>query len=294
MKRQVIEFSNRRFGVEFEVIVRPGSDWNTLARTIRAAGVAVEIVGYYQNNREGDFRRGWKIKRDGSLRPDRRGGIGAEIVSPPLRGLAGLAEVEKVLAAVNHQTYINQTCGFHVHHETRDFSTRAFAKLHDLYYYSQNVINGMLPPSRRNGFFCAPVRKSAAELKAERGWTGSIASLLFRLHQGGDGHHTALNFGSFALRGTVEFRQAAGTTEGRKATSWIVLTQRMVEKAASGRTKNNKKAYATAFHFLRGIEMASATIRERGETVKRAPADIVAEAAAYMADRFEHFRSAAA
>ena len=81
---------NRTFGVEIECI---GITSAVACEAIRAAGLTCEIEGYNHNTRDH-----WKIVTDGSVR-DNRGNPGIEVVSPILRGTAGMTALKKVADA---------------------------------------------------------------------------------------------------------------------------------------------------------------------------------------------------
>ncbi len=62
------------------------------------------------------FPQGWTAERDGSLHTSRRGYVAVEIVSPILKGRAGIEQI-KQMAEVLRQVgaAVNPTCGMHIH-----------------------------------------------------------------------------------------------------------------------------------------------------------------------------------
>src|SRR5210317_1540571 len=96
---------NFTFGIEIEYI---GADTSTVARAIAEAGVSCQAQGY--NHTTQSF---WKVVTDASLGYQSAG----EVVSPILRGESGLADLRKVLDAVNSipTVRVDRRCGLHVH-----------------------------------------------------------------------------------------------------------------------------------------------------------------------------------
>ncbi len=66
------------------------------------------------------FPQGWTAERDGSIHTDRRGYVPVEIVSPILKGRAGIEQVKQVAQTLrNLGTSVNVTTGLHVHLDPR-------------------------------------------------------------------------------------------------------------------------------------------------------------------------------
>lgn len=94
ISRSLPDVFNHKFGIEIEAY---GVNMRVVESAIRAAGVTIEVEGYNHST-----RRHWKIVTDGSL----RGGQGFEVVSPVLKGEAGIAELTGPEALVK---YLNDT-----------------------------------------------------------------------------------------------------------------------------------------------------------------------------------------
>lgn len=231
---------NRTFGTEFEVLILDRSERDDIAEYPRTThglwdflvrnGVHVHQPTGYHNTSNG--WTGWKMERDGSIRPRNRNEVvGIEIISPILRGDEGLAEVKRVLALMkDFGTTVNVTCGMHVHHGVSDLTESQLVNLYELYRRSQVAISGMLPNSRRQNEYCYPLKHPFEEISRVRtNLHGRRRNDTDILQTWVSGHGPALNFGAYTLRGTVEFRQHSGTVDYEKFEAWVVLTQAMVE-----------------------------------------------------------------
>src|SRR5439155_107312 len=73
-------------------------------------------------------------------------------VSPPLRGEAGLAQVQLACTALRRMgAKPNRSCGLHVHHEIRDLDVASIKRFVRSYANNQDLIDGLVSPSRRHG-----------------------------------------------------------------------------------------------------------------------------------------------
>lgn len=261
-------FTNRKFGVEIEFLsTRKRNagyvDTQELARLLTAAGVPTESERYNHQTRSY-----WKIVADSSC--------GLELVSPPLSGENGLEQVERASEVLTeYGCKIDRTCGLHVHHDASGLTLASATNLFEFYRHYEPAIDSLLPASRR-GDTCmyAKSLKNAdyesynveeyyldmfAEYSAEQASPGleyavdrSRSSLLRRYCQHRP-RYLKLNLSSYAVHGTVEFRQHSGTIDSKKIIAWIMLTQNMLEKVLARKVNvNPEKAddYYSLFHRL--------------------------------------------
>lgn len=193
----------RRFGVELEVL-SPVSH-TALSAAIQNAGVT-----------------GWRVKYDGSLP-----GGGAEIVSPVLSGDNGLEQVRTVCRVLRQQgCSVSRACGLHVHHEIRDVTIDQVKALARLWSGNQDVIDGLVAPSRRGGRNTYCGRLSADDLaRIDR------CDRLERIGTAMTTRYRTLNLACYSRYGTVEIRQHQGTLDAEKVISWIAFGQAMIEQA---------------------------------------------------------------
>lgn len=211
--------TGRRFGIELEVI-SPISHV-ALGQKLTDAGLV-----------------GWRVKYDGSL-----SGGGAEIVSPVLQGDDGREQVRKVCRVLRQANCtVNRSCGLHVHHEIRDMTIGQVKGLARLWSDNQDVIDGLVAPSRRGGTNTYCGRLSSHDL-------ASLARCdrLERVSQHVTTRYRTLNLASYGRYGTVEIRQHQGTMDAEKVLTWLAFGQAMIEAARS----------QTAFRSSRASDLVS-------------------------------------
>ncbi len=202
-----------------------------VAQDIIDAGVACSFVGYNHHRSEM-----WKIVTDQSLTAP-AGYVGLELVSPPLTD-AGLHQVEKVCEIIGRLgAKTNRSCGLHVHIGARHLSIDTLRRLAYLYIEHEDVIDSLLPPSRRasNNSYCLSLKRNVIFPDLER--ARSVPDLARALVRAGSGsysqgsRYSKLNFLAHLRHGTVEFRQHSGTIDAVKIINWIKLCQKMVDIA---------------------------------------------------------------
>lgn len=276
--------SGRTFGVEIECLVpvpQPGTSaheavsvngWDRwLADSIRA--------GSGVNCRRGNFdrdTRSWGVKHDGSLRQNDgrkrspNGDFLVEIVSPPLRGEAGIASVKSVMRKlVRMDAQVNVSCGFHLHVGAQDLTVEEVANVYSHFVRYERFFDLILPVSRRtnayahsvtnaitNGYVNGDQGAQHAILAVRNAKTAQDIERLLTMQGQLDSHWPKLasygGRGSMQKYGTMEFRQHSGTVNETKAENWIRLCLAFFEKAYT----------KPANPFLRktlspGMEMAS-------------------------------------
>ena len=251
--------TERTFGVEIE-FYSTHHRRSTVVTRLQHAGINVYDAGYSQ--RTSDC---WKMVSDGSLDYN-----GMELVSPPLKGRAGLAELRKVCRVLKScKATVNSSCGLHVHHDASDFTMPAWKSLIKLYGKHEADIDRLHPGSRSNGGYCRSLVSFC---------NNDINNLFERV----DAAHTVsdlegvfytryvkVNVDAFRQHGTVEMRQHAGTLNFDKMAAWVCLTQGMVEAAVKGarvslKTKGGAdKLYAT----VKAQPKVRKFFRDRAETL---------------------------
>lgn len=209
----------RRFGVEIE-FTHPTLQLYQIAEKLRRAGIDVRDENY--NHRTRDY---WKLIIDSSC--------GYELVSPPIKGRAGIEEVRRVIAQLNViGAQVNQNCGLHVHHEATDLDMRAMRDLKVLYTKYEGAIDELVAETRRGDVnqYCHTVRRygfdTAGSIRHAK-MARTVSDLIDPQY----GRYTKLNFTPFAVYGTIEFRQLEGTLNGSRACAWIVATQAMINRS---------------------------------------------------------------
>lgn len=193
---------NRRFGIEFEI----NCNRSTLQRELDSRAL-----------------RGWRIKADMSL-----GANGLELVSPPLRGEDGFAQVRiacEAMAAAGAD--VDRRCGLHVHVDADGLSAVHVRNIVATYTNANSIIDGLLAPSRGAGrnTYCNRWSASAvAHLASEDN--------LHELVELQDSRYMNVNLHAYPRFGTIEFRQHQGTISYRKTESWIKFLMAIVSTSA--------------------------------------------------------------
>lgn len=212
---------SKTFGVEMECCV-PNHTRGQVAAELNAAGVPC-----YDANYTHSASTQWKVVSDGSV----NGNGAMELVSPILRGEAGFEQVAVVCRVLNRLgAQVNRSCGLHVHVGARELSIKALRRLAIFYAQHEDVIDNLLPVSRRganagNGYCCTNKNTNLAALATARDAMGVAVAV------NGGGRYAKLNFTAFRRHSTVEFRHHSGTVDGAKVIAWTKACLRMVVAA---------------------------------------------------------------
>lgn len=212
-----------KFGVEIEFF---GANYVTVIEKLRAAGISVADFSGYTHK----VIPQWKLTTDASVTSQDTGLYrGLELVSPILYGDEGLDELQKVYEVLNScGAKVDKTCGTHVHFDIADFTVQNCKNFLNLYYNYQNVINYLVPPSRRRNEYCKPLRKDDL-VKINQDWVTSISDISYLLST----RYRKVNLRSYIKYGTIEIRQHGGTTEFDKMEAWIILMYQLLDNAKS-------------------------------------------------------------
>lgn len=221
----------KTFGVEIECLV-PHHTRADVAAALTNAGVASYDAGYSHV-----ISNQWKVVTDGSV----QGNGAMEIVSVPLQGEAGFAQVEVVCAVLARLgAQVNRSCGLHVHVGARNVSLAAQRRLAIVYAQNEDVIDGLLPASRRGSAntYCGTTKNvNLASLARANDYSGIAIAI------NGGSRYCKLNFMSMRRHPTVEFRHHSGTVDAAKIIAWAKLCMRMV--ATAEREQNEAIAVPT-------------------------------------------------
>ena len=262
--------ARRTFGVEIEFF---GCTRESVAQALNAKGICAYVEGW--NKRTVTH---WKIVTDSSVNGrgcNNSNGKGNEIVSPILRGEAGLRELKVVLETLNEcGAKVDKSCGIHVHHGVEDFTLDHLKNVYALYARYENVIDMLLPKSRRQyNSYCRPINYTSTVLaQLKRVNTYEKLAELFA------SRYYKVNHENYRGRGTVEFRQHSGSLEYAKVSSWIVFTQAIVERAKLGRV-----AYSVQSSNWTTLKEALKALPSMGCD------EVVSGAFAYLGRRYKHW-----
>lgn len=203
----------RSFGIELEIA---GITRATAATALHAINVAVRDEGYNHDTREH-----WKLVSDGSV----SGGF--EVVSPVLRGEAGLREAMAVAEALaDAGATVNRTCGFHVHFDARQMSVADIKVIMRRYAAYESEIDAVMPVSRRaaNNRFCRSLNESRLSRILAADTVADMA-------QAQPSRYFKINLQAFQRHGTIEFRQHSGTVNARKIGNWVCFLAAFIDES---------------------------------------------------------------
>lgn len=240
--------ANRTYGIEFEVVssiskqkltskIKQAFNDNYLNHTI-------SITGYGHAADSTNFTN-WLCKIDASVRTAHFGfDHPIEVVSPVLKGKDGLKAIKIVGKVLNKYCKINKSCGLHIHHGVTNTEMINTAKA---WIKAEKTVLKALPASRRTNRFA----KTWQSIDINTLSTRKLAHLK---HD----RYTSLNLASFAVRGTIEFRCAAGTASADKAIQWLLFTQGFVS-AAQINTNAELNTISKIKTFISGTAHAATT-----------------------------------
>lgn len=236
----------RTFGIEIEF---NGITASAAVRAIRSTGV--ECLNLSDTYHHTSFQN-WKIKYDVSVNrtgcgPRAYGGN--ELVSPILRGEAGLIEVFNVCRVLEEAgAKIDKTCGLHVHIGVDAISKKEMKNLLRGWTRYEKVIDLFMPNSRRgnNNQYCKSILSTSTDLN----YRGQVnEGSLFEYIDNVDSftavqtlaqdRYGKMNFTGFASRGTIEFRGHSGTVSGKKVCAWIQFCTLFIDTFTTKRTNSS-------------------------------------------------------
>lgn len=207
---------NSKFGVEIEAY---GVDKSRLMQELLNIGVVCCNEGYNHETREH-----WKIVTDSSV----NGELPFELVSPPLVGIEGLGQVEKVCGVLCMLgAKVNKSCGLHIHFDASSYDIEAWKNLYFNYAELESSFDSMLPLSRRgnNNRFCQSLRTAdySRKIKSARTLVEIETAITSR------SRYHKINTQSYWRQRTVEFRQHSGTVEFVKIKNWILVLAQIMK-----------------------------------------------------------------
>ncbi|MCL5991549.1 MAG: amidoligase family protein [Bacteroidetes bacterium] len=233
---------NHTFGVEIEAY---GIRKEEVEEELRAAGIETRNESYNHTT-----RNHWKIVSDGSL----TGQNTFELVSPKLRGKAGLRQLKTVcLILKGMETKVNKSCGLHIHFDAAEFDIKTWKRLYKNYAKLELHIDSFMAPSRRGSInqFCKSLRVANFENKIDDVSNLEYMETGLRMIETkitGGNRYFKLNSQSYWRHKSVEFRQHAGTVQFEKIQNWIYFLARLIEYSKNAEVRN--ETWETLKSFL--------------------------------------------
>lgn len=171
----------------------------------------------------------WKCERDGSLHAS-RGRVCVELVSPVLKGTAGLQHVVAVVRKLKEMgAKVNTSCGLHVHVGFKSTDLRALQRLTHLFAgFERGVYASTGTKRREEGRYCRPIKEAFRNAKYD-----CINDLRNDYRVMSRYHGLNLTNLISGTRPTVEFRLFAGTMNPIKVAAYVQMVLGIVQVALS-------------------------------------------------------------
>lgn len=232
----------KQFGIELECY---NVSQHTLKSKLIDFGINCTIEGYNHTT-----RNHWKIVSDSSI----RGTQALELVSPILQGEEGIAELMKVCKVLKKcGAKVNRSCGTHIHINARNFSIDQWKRIYINYARLENVIDKIMPSSRRGNTnqYCKGFSNiSNYESRINTATTlDGIARGIFN-----GSRFWKVNPQSYSRHNTVEFRQHSGTTDFIKLATWIRFLSNLVDYSENNLVTDRTLDGLRAFNNIETVE----------------------------------------
>jgi hypothetical protein len=260
---------DRTFGIELEAHMPAGKTHGQLAEAIRRAHVSVYCETY--NHRT---QAHWKVTTDASLCHNRREGV--EVVSPILRGEAGIQEARRVAAVMAaFGCTISVRCGFHVHVGAGDLDLNQLRNVATSFVQAESAFDAIVTPSRRRDLnqyilsnrtaFGGSYDNGSVNNAIDAFARATTRDQLIGIVSAANGYGTRyrkLNMTAMSRYGTVEFRQHSGTVDADKVENWVRVCVAFVERSKTSKPRKRPsmkpheatKELAALLKFLRADE----------------------------------------
>ena len=225
------------------------------------------------------------VKYDGTT------GVDMEIATSPLVMTSNTAKlfVQKVTDVMQREgCKVNRKCGLHVHvsnaHlkpnvDIEEYTRKAIAAYPSIhtdhadpmsfvlaqdiairYAESRTIVNSMFPKSRTDNGFC--MATSVSKLKAAR-TIEELQEATRTTHNGNtrpsyNRKYSTVNYLPWSGKGTIEFRQAAATTEYDKSVNWALFILNLIEWSETERLdtgSTSREVETPVMPFRRGARV---------------------------------------
>lgn len=197
----------RNFGIEMEF---NGLTMQQSLAALKRAGLKAQIEGY---NHDDHADGTWKIVTDASV------SRGHEVVSPILRGEAGIAEARRAAEALEKAgATIDISCGLHVHFDAASFTADELRTACIRYAKHESEIDAFMPKSRRanENRFC---RATTGCFLNNASFMRATSKESLARSQGS--RYFKVNLEAYLRHQTIEFRQHSGTVDSGKIENWV-------------------------------------------------------------------------
>jgi len=261
------------FGVEIECLVpyRYKFDRDGFAAKLsETAGINVFRAAYSSKNYSV-----WQLKSDASVQTRGQNMTGGfEVVSPVLKGTAGLNDLKKIMVAMNTiGCKVNKTCGLHVHYGFDSFFenpcfdevaiTNSLKNVLDTYIEYEYVIDNLVSNKRRGRG-----TKYCWSIKYLTNYKHFNEDSLAEVKEAMGTRYSKLNFCSLDKCRTIEVRQLQGTLDFNLISNWIFLNQKLIHRGLLGIKNPNRNARHTWNDLMAVLQLDGAVYDLGNSTVK--------------------------
>lgn len=290
----------RRLGVEHELTMprmgnSSGADvQNTLAEILTANGLPAISRGYSHQI----IQQGYDlaVECDSSIRGHSEWqNVPYASIELKSRILNGIDDWERIVPKAlqicrDLGGKINHTAGFHVHLELNEVfdNYTIIRSLFNLFHRYEQVIYGLVAPSRTNNNYCKAIPPESSRLfKGCRAWR-SYNRQIKTLHcKNGLNLSHLCNSNYVNTRPHVEFRYSSGTLNADKARYWIRFLLQMIEHAVK---RNCQASNEQVTNDRRGLEklLVSSGFKVNNNIYSQVCPEL-RETGKFLINRWKHF-----
>lgn len=244
----------RRLGCEFELTLpRMGNltgtgVQNTLAEILTANGLPAIARGYSHQTIPSNYDLA--VEFDSSIRNHTDWqNVPYASIELKTRILNGIDDWEQVVPKAlqicrDLGGKVNYSAGYHVHIELAEINNNysVIRSLYNLFQRYEQVIYGLVAPSRTSNIYCIPIQPKSYKLfQGCRAWRSFRQKLKTLPPKSGLNLSNLYCSNDIAAQPHVEFRYASGTLNADKARHWIRFLLQMVEHACKRNCQASKE-----------------------------------------------------
>jgi hypothetical protein len=185
---------------------------------------------------------------------------------------------------------INHTAGFHVHLELTEINNNyaVIRSLFNLISRYEQVIYGLVAPSRTNNCYCRAIRPESFKLfQGCRAWRSFHRQTKSLHHKNGLNLSPLCNGNYIDSHPHVEFRYASGTLNADKARHWLRFLLQMTEHACR---RNCQASNEQVSNDRRGLEklLISSGFKVNNNVYSKVSPEL-RETGKFLINRWKHF-----
>jgi len=244
-----------KYGIELEMTSAPHVSRDDIASALSHNNIQViNVDGSWAEAKKASHH--WKLVGDASITCNVSQPFcnKFELVSPILHSEHGLVTTASILGRLSSRVgvTVNRSMGFHVHVDVSQYSVSDIVKICQQFIKYENVIDSMLPGSRRSGspesnrYFNSNGQRAKEALDMEEEDVLTALRLCNNTHELADimnpyinslpdRRYYKLNLQNLVTgrQSTIEFRQHSATASFEKVEAWVRFVVRFCENSCS-------------------------------------------------------------